>query len=389
VDRPMIARTSRWLKSRRDGKGGFDRNSRALDSFGRASEEVTNGYITYALAEAGDRDLPQELAYQRRIAKQTQDPYLMALAANTLVLLEPRAAGTTQALTKLAGMQKPDGAFSGADHSITRSGGVALNIETTALAAMALIAAGQASTPVTRKAIEWLNNNRNGFGGYGSTQSTVLALKAMTRYADASRVTQSGGTATLMINGKRAGQIKFEKGQKDPLVFDDIAGALRKGKNTVELRLASGTALPYSMAITYRSRMPASSPETQVSVATQLTKSNVPLGEGVRMKVRIENRTAQGIPMTLARVGLPGGLAFQTWQLKELRDKKIIDFYETREREVILYFRSMGPKAKKDVDLDLLARVPGTYVAPASRAYLYYTDEFKHWAEPVKVTVGK
>ena len=37
--------------------------------------------------------------------------------------------------------------------------------------------------------------------------------------------------------------------------------------------------------------------------------------------------------MTLARVGLPGGLAFQTWQLEELRDKKLIYFYETRERE--------------------------------------------------------
>ena len=37
----------------------------------------------------------------------------------------------------------------------------------------------------------------------------------------------------------------------------------------------------------------------------------------------------------------------------------------------------------KDIDIDLLARVPGTYVAPASRAYLYYTDEFKTWVEPV------
>jgi hypothetical protein len=34
-----------------------------------------------------------------------------------------------------------------------------------------------------------------------------------------------------------------------------------------------------------------------------------------------------GLPMTLARVGLPGGLTFQTWQLQELRDKHLIDFW--------------------------------------------------------------
>jgi hypothetical protein len=113
------------------------------------------------------------------------------------------------------------------------------------------------------------------------------------------------------------------------------------------------------------------------------------MGEGVTLRARVENRAAEGIPMTLARVGLPGGLTFQTWQLKELKDKGAIDFYETRDREVILYFRSLGPKANKEIDLDLMATVPGEYVAPASTAYLYYTDEFKHWAEPLNVTVEK
>jgi hypothetical protein len=93
--------------------------------------------------------------------------------------------------------------------------------------------------------------------------------------------------------------------------------------------------------------------------------------------------------MTLARVGIPGGLTFQTWQLKELRDRGAIDFYETRPREVILYWRALAPGAKKDIALDLLATVPGSYEAPASSAYLYYTAEDKAWAPSVKVTVDK
>jgi uncharacterized protein YfaS (alpha-2-macroglobulin family) len=387
VDRPMIARTQAWLKGRRDGKGGFLRNDRALDSFGQASPEVTNGYITYALSETGEKDLAKELAVQRQVAQGTQDPYLLALATNTLLNLEPTAATTRSALGRLAGLQKANGAFTGADHSITRSGGAALDIETTALAVLAFLDAGDDYQPQVRKAVEWLNANRSGYGNFGSTQSTVLALKAMAAYAESSRATPSDGKATVLVNGKLAGELSFAKGDRGALVFDDLAAALKPGKNTIELRLTGQSSLPYSLAIDFASKLPPSSPQAAATVATALARSKVPMGESVRMKVTVKNVTAEGIPMTLARVGLPGGLTFQTWQLKELRDKQMIDFYETREREVILYFRSLAPNAIRDVDLDLIARVPGDFVGPASRAYLYYTDEFKHWAEPVSVTV--
>jgi alpha-2-macroglobulin-like protein len=387
VDQGMVQRTRRWLMDRRDGKGGFQRNSRALDSFGQASPEVTNGYITYALTEAGETKIPEEIAYQERMARETKDPYVMALAVSSL--LNVRAPGAKAAVERLRGMQAEDGSFPGADHSITRSGGDALLIETTALAAMALIEAGQAHEPPVRKAIDWLNAHRDGLGSFSSTQATILSLRAMTAYADAARVTQSSGVVSLFVNGKKAGEIKFDKGRKDPLVFDDMAALLRAGKNEIELRLDSKNPLPYSMGIAYRTQQPASSAETQVRVATRLARDKVPLGEGVRMKVTVENTAEKGIPMTLARVGIPGGLTFQTWQLDELKDKGAIDFFETREREVVLYFRSMGPKVVKEIDLDLLARVPGSYVAPASRAYLYYTDEHKHWVPPVQIAVTR
>lgn len=42
VDADMLQRTRKWLLDRRDGSGGFKRNPRALDSFGRASEEIVS-----------------------------------------------------------------------------------------------------------------------------------------------------------------------------------------------------------------------------------------------------------------------------------------------------------------------------------------------------------
>src|SRR5262249_9074992 len=129
--------------------------------------------------------------------------------------------------------------------------------------------------------------------------------------------------------------------------------------------------------------------KAKVAVTAELAKSSIKLGEGLKLRAHVENKTEAGVPMTLARVGIPGGTVFQTWQLKELRDKGLIDFYETRPREVILYWRALPPGAKKDVDIDLLAAVPGRYTAPATSAYLYYTNEDKSWASPTTLTIER
>jgi hypothetical protein len=386
VDRAMVERTAAWLMSRRDGRGGFARSATALDSFGRASPATTDAYIMWALAEAGRVDgMSAEMKVQRELGTTTRDPYLLALAANTH--LRAGAPDGAAMAKRLAAMQADDGSFPGAKESITMSGGQSLTIETTALAVLALLQAGDAHASSVRAAVDWLNANRGGYGEWSNTQATVLGLKALTAYAEASKRMPAGGAATLVVNGKSVGTVTFEAGRKDALVWDDLAAALRPGANTIELQLDSAASLPYSIAIGYRAAQPQSSPDAAVTVATSLLRDQVRLGEGVTLRAEVRNRGAGGQPMTLVRIGIPGGLVFQTWQLQELRDKGLIDFYETRPREVILYWRALEPSALKQVDLNLLAAVPGRYEAPASAAYLYYTDEHKHWAPAVAVTV--
>ena len=388
VDHKMIERTAEWLMSRRDHKGGFLRSGEALDSFGRASETTTNAYILWALANAKrTAGLDVELAAQKALGASTKDPYLLALTASTTLLAAPEA--SKPIVDRLATLQGPDGAWTGAKESITMSGGESLTIETTALATMALIQASPNNEfePQLRRAVDWLNTKRSGYGQWGNTQATVLGLKALTAYADHARQMAASGTATLIINGKPAGTIAFDKGRKDALVWDDLADKLVPGQNTVEVQLTGDAQLPYSIAVDYRSAQPQSSPHAKIAVTTQLARPEVTLGEGIQLRAHVENTTTAGVPMTLARIGIPGGLTFQTWQLKELRDKGAIDFYETRPREVILYWRALAPSAKKDVALDLLASVPGHYDAPASSAYLYYTAEDKAWAPSVTVDV--
>jgi hypothetical protein len=388
VDRDMVERTATWLMSRRDGQGGFRRSTTALDSFGRASPATTDAYIVWALAEAGRTgDLGPELAALGRLAATTRDPYLLALATNAMFLAgAPTAPGLA---TRLAAMQAADGGFPGAAESITKSGGESLTIETTALATLALLKAGGAHAAAVRSAVDYLNDHRGGYGEWSNTQATVLGLKALTAYAEASKQIATAGSATVTINGRAVGTIEFAAGHQAALVWDDLAGALRPGKNVIELALTGPATLPYSIAVDYRAAQPQSSPAAKVAVTTELTAARVAVGEGVTLRATVENRTGDGVPMTLARIGLPGGLVAQTWQLKELRERGTIDFYETRPREVIVYWRALAPSAKHTLDLKLLAAVPGRYEAPASSAYLYYTDEDKQWAPALAVEVTR
>jgi hypothetical protein len=391
VDRTMIERTASWLMSRRDGKGGFLRSIEALDSFGRASAATTDAYVVWALAEAKRTDgLDKEVAGSRAVGLSTKDPYLLALAANTSLLIAPRAPETGAMVKSLVALQAKDKSFPGAKETITMSGGESKITETTALAALALVKASPNGEYVAqlRDAVDYLNAHRGSYGAWSNTQATVLALKALGAYAESSRQTQASGNATLVVNGKEVGSLAFEKGRRDALVWDDFASSLRPGHNQIEVRLDGQATLPYSISVAYRSARPLSSEKSKVALSTTIDKNVVKAGEGVKIRAHLVNKTADGVPMTLARVGIPGGLVFQTWQLKELRDKGVVDFYETRPREVVLYWRALQPSAVKDVELDLLAQVPGSYEAPASSAYLYYTAEDKAWTDPLKVTVA-
>lgn len=59
-----------------------------------------------------------------------------------------------------------------------------------------------------------------------------------------------------------------------------------------------------------------------------------------------------------------------------------------RGRELILYWRGLEPDQKIALSIDLICDVPGSYRGPASRAYLYYNADYKHWVEPLGITIA-
>jgi len=139
----------------------------------------------------------------------------------------------------------------------------------------------------------------------------------------------------------------------------------------------------------WRRTPPGADPNAPIGLTTSLADADIGMGDVVRLTAVVTNTEAGPQPMTLARVGIPGGLGVQTWQLDDLVKRGLVDAYETRGREVDLYFTEMTPSEVATVPIELVANVPGHYTAPASSAYLYYREESKSWAPPVEVEVAR
>ncbi len=205
VSTDLLARTRSWLLSKRDGRGAFTLLVPGLHSWS-TDQECSDAYVVWALLEsAGDAradlvmKLQVEIGRVQDIGTSSGNAYAVALAAHVLHL----AGRDQQALVVLRRLvQSADGSVQGATTSITSSSGESLEIETTALATMAW--RDQRMPGPADLGIHFLSQHCAG-GSYGSTQSTVLALRAIIAYDQIHEGDRTAGTFTVALDGKPCG----------------------------------------------------------------------------------------------------------------------------------------------------------------------------------------
>ncbi|HEX3358048.1 MAG TPA: alpha-2-macroglobulin family protein, partial [Tepidisphaeraceae bacterium] len=384
VDQTMLKDTRGWLLARRDGKGGYSHERRSLHTW-IADPGCANGYCTWALLECGEKNLDVEVKWMKDRAQTDDNSYVTALAANVLYLAGDKEAAR-MLMDRLAQKQDKDGHVLGAKMTVVGSGGESLEIETTALATLAWLREPSFAGNV-EKGIRFLADSCEA-GRYGSTQSTVLALRAIVAYDKARAHPAAAGKIQLVLDGKAVGEaIAFNSETRGAIQLPGIAGQLSPGKHEIELKMSDGASLPYAMAVTYNRLTPASSEQCKLRMETALRDTQIVEGSPSEVEVKVTNVTDEILPSPIAIVGLPGGLEVRHDQLKELVKADRIAAYEVRGREVVLYWRDIGPKEKIEIPLSVIAAVPGMYTGPASRAYLYYTDEFKQWSPGMRVGI--
>lgn len=386
VDKNMMATTRAWLLKQKDGQGGFTRKRRALHKW-IEDKDCSNAYIMWSLLETGQpaADLKAELDSLKKAADASTNSYVTALAANDFYLAGDKAEAK-KLMDRLVALQKPDGSIDNVKSSIVGSGGQALEVEGTALATLAWLRDPAYGTNV-EKTMKFLADSCKG-GRYGSTQSTVLALRAIVTYDKQRAHPKAPGKVREYIDGQPIGDwIAFDQDTKGALKLPDLSEALSPGQHEVELRMEEGSPMPYALDVKYNALTPESNKDCKLQIKVQMAKAKVAEGASTEANVTVTNKTSEVLPSPVAIIGLPGGLEPRHDQLKELVKKGVVDAYEVLGREVVLYWRTMPEHGKIEIPLSLIAAVPGSYTGPASRSYLYYTDEYKSWVQGLRVEI--
>lgn len=373
VDKKMLERTKQFLLSRRDGNGTFNLVNRGYDQFASVPGKIANTYIVYALTEAGiGKEIQKEYETAVKKAIESKDGYQLAMMA--IAAQDMKDATAYNQLMDELNKQYQKVNFN-AETSVVNSRDASLRVETCSLYAMALMKAPMPQVAKVANLISRILAEKS-YYGYGSTQSTVMALKAIVAYSKLVGRISEDAPVNFTLNNKA---ITADK---------SIAENLQEGSNNFTVNYSQkDKAIPYNLEVAYNTFTPPNSDKAEIKLNTSLKNTETKVGETVRMEITVTNTKAGLQPMAIAKIGIPAGLAAQPWQLKELMEKKQAAYYEIFDNYLVFYWMGFAANETKTISLDLKAEVPGTYKGKASNTYLYYTPEYKHWNDGVEITI--
>jgi TonB-dependent SusC/RagA subfamily outer membrane receptor len=369
VDKQMLARTKKFLLSRRDGKGTFKIAKNGYDAFASVPNKIANIYIVYALTQAGigsEIQLEYESAVKQALT--SKDAYqlaMMALAASNMKN-EKDYSQLMKALqeTKLQ-----------SETSVTNSRQASLRVETMALYTLALAREKSPDLTTIMNLISRILSEKT-YYGYGSTQATVLALQAIVEYRRLIGEIASASTMEIKVNNQTT------------LAGRNLITNVKEGENTFSVTYVNEKeTIPYQLELAYYTSLPPDNPEAELKLSTQLSTNNTKVGETVRLQVDVRNIKNTLQPMSIAKIGIPAGLTVQPWQLKQIMEKNQVAYYEIFDNYLVLYWMGFAEGETKRINLDLKAEIAGKYRGKASTTYLYYTPEYKHWNAGTVITI--
>uniref|UniRef100_A0A8C1T829 Alpha-2-macroglobulin-like n=1 Tax=Cyprinus carpio TaxID=7962 RepID=A0A8C1T829_CYPCA len=206
IDPQIIQSAKEWLISRRDSDGCFIQQGRLFNNRmkGGVNDNVTmTAYITASLLEletpVTDPVVSKGLSCLRSVIKDVKNTYTTALLAYTFSLAKDT--DTRQQLFK----KLEDVAISGGSHlhwsqSASADDSDSLAVEISSYVLLAVLTADSLTTAdlgFANRIVSWLVKQQNAYGGFSSTQDTVVALQALSLYA--TKVFNSDGSSTVTV----------------------------------------------------------------------------------------------------------------------------------------------------------------------------------------------
>ncbi len=399
IDRGVIKRTQDWLVSQQAADGTWSNigatHGVTLEQMGDPKLLLTS-YVAWSLLESGLRTprLEKAIQYVRDHVKDAKDnAYILALAANALAAWDADDDSTLVVLKKLESLKKDKPEWKAASFrcggmSLAYSHGDSATVEATALTALAMLKTKQ-FTASANAALMYLVKSKDGSGTWGSTQATILSLKALV--AGLGGAAQKGKAEfVIRVGGKEAGKGEVTEDNADVLQLFDLKDFAKVGPNEVEIDTKGESNMMYQMVARHFApwdKKPQSKPVLEVAV--DYDRTTLSTADLLRAKATLRYHAATPTYMVIVDLGIPPGFTADAGDFAEMFAQKKVEKFGMTARQVTLYLGDVKPGDVKTFEYGLKPKYPVRAKTPATVAYEYYTPVNRAAAAPVELTVEK
>jgi hypothetical protein len=324
----------------------------------------------WAAANAGyGAEVPSSVrSAVRRAAVTDGDAYGRALALNAALALDADGSAVRRAAVALARSILQEGARLKVPRTLSSARGRGARVETLSLAALALSRTGTGAQEVAGL-LKRIAQYRGG-GGWGGTQATVLALRAL---ATGCGTGETAGEVVLESAGVSLGRFRLRGNGASPMRVDFGAPPT----DDVRVRFDGTGRITYTLAATGQLRWGAEEEDTGrkgLNLKTRLSRTSFPVGREVSLEAVLQER-GSGSENCMLDLGLGPAFVPVDAALKQLVVDGRIEKYETPPGRLVLYLGALGPGRTQTLRLPLTAVRAGRYTLPPSRAFEYYRPE--------------
>ena len=404
IDHGVIDRTQAWLMKQRDADGTWSKigatHGVSIESMGDPKLLLTS-YVTWSLLESGVKkeELKKSIEFIRDNIKTAENAYILALAANALAAWDAKDDSTHEALVKVLKKldekrhEVPDWKAisfpAGAGHSLSYARGDYLTVETTALAVLAMMKNGQFTDSVN-KGLVYLIKSKDAGGTWGSTQATILVLKALTTSAGGSTF-KGEAPFTITVNGKEAFKGVVNEQNADLLQQFDVKDFINPtGENKVSIEMKGETNLMYQIVSRHFEPWGAKPQAANVfDVGVSYDRTKLSTADLLRAKATLKYSGKVPTSMVMLDLGVPPGFTVDAGDFAEMVAAKKVNKFSVTSRQVILYLGDVKPGQELTFEYTLKPKYPIKAKTPASVAYEYYTPANRGEAKPVELVVEK
>jgi uncharacterized protein YfaS (alpha-2-macroglobulin family) len=399
VDAKLIARTQQWLAGQQQADGSWKPdtsfiNEGATNRYNKDVLRIT-AYLAWSLENTGYQGPAVEKARQfiESHMRAKVDTYTLAVLANFAQDYAKDRDFTRQAMQLLldARTEKDEQAWWNADETAVYATGTSASVETTGLAAQALLKWGNASG-TARKAMMYIAAKKDASGVWGTTQATIMALRALL-LATEKGAADVGGTLEVVLNGKTAEKLVLTPENNDLLhqfVFKDVEA---KGGNTVEIRFAGKGGLAYQVVGQYFLPWDKKPENEALSIDVAYDRTHLVQDDIATATATIKNNLPKAANMVMVDLGIPPGFDLLSEDLQEFHEKSAgqksgrLEKFSLTATQAILYFDSFAPRDAVTLQFRLRAKYPIRARTFRSRVYEYYDPEVSSVACPVPLEV--